>query len=84
MMKTLCFMAFSILIVLNSLYAEDDDERQECEALFVQNAKSVSVKKDTFTMRGIGPTVIYFCDRPVRMAGHLSLHEFLASWTQMN
>jgi hypothetical protein len=33
-------------------------------------------------MKGVGPTVIYFCDRPVRLAGHLSLEEFLASWTK--
>ena len=75
-------MAFSILIVLNSLYAEDDAETQECEALFVQNADSVTIDDKKFTMKGIGRTVIYFCDRPVRLAGHLSLDEFLESWTK--
>lgn len=78
-MKTTRLIIAFIFITINSpLFAE----QQECEALFVQNARSVSVDKNTFTLKGVGPTVIYFCDRPVRMAGHLSLKEFMDSWTQ--
>ena len=74
-----------IFITINfPSFAEHAAVEKECEALFVQNARSVSVDKNTFTLKGVGPTVIYFCDRPVRMAGHLSLKEFMDSWTQDN
>jgi hypothetical protein len=53
-----------------------------CETLFVQNARNVAMDAKTLTLKGIGPTVIFFCDRPERMAGHLSIEEFLQSWTQ--
>ena len=76
------FIVLVLITVNYPSFAEDSTVKQECEALFVQNANSVSVDKNTFTMKGVGPTVIYFCDRPVRMAGHLSLKEFMDSWTQ--
>lgn len=78
MYKTRLIIAFIFITINCPSFAE----QQECEALFVQNARSVSVDKNTFTLKGVGPTVIYFCDRPVRMAGHLSLKEFMDSWTQ--
>ena len=64
------FIVLVLITVNYPSFAEDSTVKQECEALFVQNANSVSVDKNTFTMKGVGPTVIYFCDRPVRMAGH--------------
>lgn len=73
---------FLMAVVMAPLYAKDEPEPAQCEALFVQNAKSVVVDQDTFTMKGVGPTVLFFCDRPVRMAGHLSLEQFMASWTE--
>ena len=57
--------------------AEESEER--CNALFVHSAKDVTVDADTLTMKGASPTVIFFCDRPVRFAGHLSVEEFLSS-----
>ena len=56
-----------------------EDSEETCNALFVHNAKSVSIDADTLIMKGISPTVIYFCDRPQRFAGHLSVEEFLSS-----
>jgi hypothetical protein len=74
---TILFLA---AVVMAPLQAKDEPEANTCDALFVQSAESVAVDQDTLTMKGVGPTVIYFCDRPVRLAGHLSLEAFLASW----
>ncbi|MFZ0258080.1 MAG: hypothetical protein WAN46_21135 [Gammaproteobacteria bacterium] len=74
---TILFLA---AVVTAPLHAKDEPEANMCDALFVQNAQSIAVDQDTLTMKGVGPMVIYFCDRPVRMAGHLSLEAFLASW----
>jgi len=69
-------------VVMAPLLAADEPEPAQCETLFVQNAKSVVVDQDTFTLKGVGPTVLFFCDRPVRMPGHLSLEESMVSWTE--
>jgi hypothetical protein len=64
------------LLLASSAAAE---ETEECNALFVHNAREVLLKGDTLTMKGISPSVIFFCDRPQRFAGHLSVEEFLSS-----
>lgn len=74
--KTL-FVAFSILVGLMSAVHAQDNDTEECKALFVHNAGSVSMTGDTITMEDVGPTVTFFCDRPVRYAGVLSIQGFL-------
>jgi len=56
-----------------------EEEAETCNALFVHSAQDVTMDANTLTMKGISPTVIYFCDRPVRFAGHLSVEDFLNS-----
>ncbi len=45
----------------------------ECDALFVLSATGLSTGDSTMTLHGPNPAVLYFCDRPVRQAGHLTL-----------
>jgi len=54
------------------------------ELLFVQNAKGVAIDKDkrTLTLKGVGATTLFFSDRPVRMAGHYSMKEYLDFWKE--
>lgn len=52
----------------------------ECETLFVQNARSVEMTSDTLTLKGVSPLVNFFCDRPVRHAGHITNAEYLQAW----
>jgi hypothetical protein len=75
-------LTFVLMTLLFIMPASGQESEKTCEALFVQNAKNVVMDTQTLTMKGVGPTVIFFCDRPERMAGHLSLEEYLRSWTQ--
>jgi hypothetical protein len=61
------------------LPAKADAAEDECQALFVHSARNVAMDAGTIVMKGESPVVIYFCDRPVRLAGHLSIEEFLSS-----
>ena len=54
-------------------YAKDD----ECEMLFVQDAKSMSFSGNQLTLKDANPNIIFFCDRPTRTAGHLTRDAFL-------
>jgi hypothetical protein len=52
------------------------------QLLFVQNSQSVVVDKDkgTLTLKGVGPTTLFFSDRPYRLAGHYTTEEYLQLW----
>ena len=45
---------------------------ETCHAMFVQDAKSMSFDGTRLTLEGASQNIIYFCDRPVREAGHLT------------
>jgi hypothetical protein len=58
--------------------------KQKVELLFVQNSRGVVIDKDkgTLTLKGVSPTTLWFSDRPVRMAGHFNMKEYLATWEE--
>jgi hypothetical protein len=49
------------------------ESETECDALFVLSAQGMAFDGERLTLSGTHPTVVYFCDRPVREAGHLTL-----------
>ena len=52
------------------------DSKENPEYLFVLSAESGSFDGETLTLKGV-PNVIYFSDRPNRIAGHMSLEKFV-------
>ena len=50
------------------------DESENPQFLFVMSAVSGSFDGETLTLTGV-PSVVYFSDRPYRIAGHMSLEE---------
>ncbi len=66
-----------------SLAADNKDSKTEtAELLFVQNAKDASVAGGKLTLKGIGPTVLFFSDRPQRIAGHMTNDRYLRLWKE--
>lgn len=55
------------------------DESENPQFLFVLSAESGSYNGETLTLTGV-PAVLYFSDRPYRIAGHMSLEEFVEMW----
>ncbi len=62
--------------------AMPDDQADTMTFLFVQNARGVSYDSagGTLTLEGVSPAVIFFADRPYRVAGHVLLPAFLQLW----
>ena len=53
------------------------EETEQCNALFVQEADGMSFDGSKLTMKNANLDLIYFCDRPVREAGHITREAFL-------
>ena len=53
--------------------AQNATEQPEGSLLFVLNAAEGDITKDTLTLRNVSDTVVYFSDRPERIAGHVTL-----------
>lgn len=58
------------------------DTLEEAQLLFVQTSKDVALENSKMTLKGIGPTTIFFSDRPKRIAGHMDTEEFVADWKE--
>ena len=54
-------------------FAEDDS----CDMLFVQSAPAMVFDGSNVTLKDADPNLIFFCDRPVRQAGHLTRDAFM-------
>lgn len=64
-----------------------DDAGEKAEYLFVQSARSATLKDDVLTLKGVAPTTVFFTDRPERIAGHVEtehLVETLLEDTEAN
>jgi len=57
------------------------DDSKNPGYLFVISGTSGSLDGDTLTLNGV-PNVIYFSDRPARVAGHMTLEKFIGMWNK--
>jgi len=57
-------------------------EDKSCDMLFVQDAKGMVFDGGLLTLKGANPNIIFFCDRPVRVAGHLTREAFMKLVTE--
>ena len=55
------------------------DDSKNPQYLFVLSAKSGTLKDGKLTLKDV-PLVIYFSDRPNRIAGHMSVEQFVKMW----
>ena len=75
--------SFLIIVVLFASFtltafaAEDT-----CDMLFVQDAKAMVFDGSLLTLKEANPNIIFFCDRPVRTAGHMNRDAFMKLVTE--
>ena len=61
---------------------QKQDTLEEVQLLFVQISRDVDLENSKMTLKGIGPTTIFFSDRPKRIAGHMDTEKFVADWKE--
>lgn len=78
----LVFAVVSIALTLSSdAQVFTNNESQEPAYLFVLSGTSGKMEDDTLTINGM-PNVVYFSDRPSRIAGHKSVADFVELWNK--
>ena len=77
-MRTIVIMALLVSLAPLAQGADDDS----CNMLFVQNAAAMSFDGTHMRLIDADPNIIFFCDRPVRVAGHLTRDAFMELVTQ--
>lgn len=66
------------LTAMPSAAGAADDKAQ---LMFVQSAESLKADDKTLRLVNVSPQTIYFSDRPVRVAGHVTMPAYLEEWT---
>ena len=51
------------------------------QLMFVQSAEGLKADDKTLRLVNVSPQAIWFSDRPVRQAGHMSLKAYMKEWT---
>lgn len=57
-------------------------QAEDIQLMFVQNAHSVTFNNGVLTLKSVGPTTLYFADRPKREVGHITTQDFLKEWSE--
>jgi len=68
--------------VLHMSRAEEKKKADEpkVQLMFVQTAEDLKADGNTFRLVNVGQQALYFSDRPVRIAGHLTMPAYLDEW----
>ena len=77
-MKSIFVMVLLVAILVSPALAEEE----ACDMLFVQDAKTMSFDGSRLTLKDANPNIIFFCDRPVRTAGHMDRNAFMKLVTE--
>jgi hypothetical protein len=59
-----------------------EETSEMVEEMFVQLARGLTSSSGGLTLEGIGPSTLYFSDRPERIVGHMTTTQFLDLWDQ--
>ena len=67
--------------VVQEREAEEAEELDTEQSMFVQTASGAISTDGRLTLTGIGPSTLYFSDRPQRIVGHMNTTDFVDLWS---
>lgn len=77
-MKRVTAIACLLLLPFYAAHAEE----QSCDMLFVQDGQGMAFDGTRLTLKQSNPNIIFFCDRPERIAGHMTRDAFMQLVTE--
>src|SRR6266487_1186516 len=80
--KLIALTGALILFVLPTGRAEEKKKTEEnkVQLMFVQTADDFKADGQTLRLVNVGQQTLYFSDRPVRVAGHLTMPAYMDEW----
>ena len=82
-LNTLIALACAVILsVLPTSKAEDEKktDQSKVQLMFVQTADDFKADGKTLRLTNVGQQTLYFSDRPVRVAGHLTMPAYMDEW----
>ncbi len=78
----IAFAGVFTLCVLHISRAEEKKKADETKVqlMFVQTAEDLNADGKTLRLVNVGQQTLYFSDRPVRIAGHLTMPAYMDEW----
>lgn len=76
-LNKLIALAAALILCGPSLARADDNKIQ---LMFVQTAEDFKADAKTLRLVNVGQQTLYFSDRPVRVAGHLTMPAYMDEW----
>ena len=73
---TLAAVAAPMTLLLPMAHAE----QEKSQLMFVQTAEDMKADDKTLRLFNVGKQTLYFSDRPVRIAGHMTMPTYLDEW----
>ena len=70
-------LIFLVAFVGLSMAKADEDK---VPVMFVQTAQGLTADNNTLRLVNVGQQTLYFSDRPVRLAGHVTMPVYLDEW----
>jgi hypothetical protein len=67
--------------VLQSAFANQNEEEQMVDYLFVQHAEGVTIDNGFLRLKDVAIETLYFSDRPERIVGRVTTQEFVDHWS---
>ena len=55
---------------------------KKADLLFVHNANHITTADGKLILKGVSPTILFFTDRPERIAGHMTNERYLNLWQE--
>lgn len=85
-MKRRCGILKTALLIaavspLSALLTPAAAAESKAQFMFVQSSERLKADGKTLRLINVSPQTIYFTDRPVRMAGHITMPAYLKEWT---
>ncbi len=80
------FLLFIFLPIISQngvVGAQEAEEKEEnVTLLYVLSSAGATYKDGVLTLKNVSSQVVYFSDRPDRIAGHMNLLDFLDDWNE--
>ena len=74
-----CIIAFPVLSTAEETKTAADG--QKLQLMFVQTAEGIKTTDTTLRLVNVGQQTLYFADRPIRVAGNITLPAYMDEWT---